>query len=594
MPETIDEKPDNQPFDGSVRLEVKRLLDMLPIAGYACDQDGLLIHYNAAAARLWGQSPRLLDPNQRFCGAYRLYLIDGTPLAHTDFAVAESLRTGRPVRDQQVVIGRPDGSRVRALASVEALHDDAGRIVGAINCLHEAAPVGDDNLAILQALPAAIYTTDAAGRITFYNDAAADLWGVRPELGKSEFCGSWKLYWPDGTPLPHDQCPMAMALREQKPNRGLEAVAERPDGSRVPFMPYPSPIFDDEGRLVGAVNMLIDLSELKRGEEVGFRLAAIVESTQDAIVSKTLDGIITSWNGAAEQLFGYTAEEAIGQPIMMLIPPDRTDEEVSIIGRVRRGVRVNSYETIRRRKDGSLVPVSLTVSPVRDRAGRVIGASKVARDITERRRVEEQRELLLREMNHRVKNLFSLANGMVALSTRSAKTPQEMADIVQGRILALASAHELTLPSFSRDGKMAHKATTLKALLMAIVAPHVGLIGDGERVLFHGPDVPVGQQAVTNFALLLHELTTNAAKYGALASPEGRIDVTSAEEQGLLRLVWREHGGPALEGGPQSEGFGSKLAKQAVTGQFGGDILYRWNREGLTVELTLQRDRLAQ
>ena len=118
---------------------------------------------------------------------------------------------------------------------------------------------------LVRALPAAIYTTDARGRITFYNDAAAELWGSRPEIGKSEWCGSWKLYWPDGTPLPHDECPMAVALKTGRAVRGVEAVAERPDGTRVPFMPYPTPLFDASGRLIGAVNMLVDLTDRMQG-----------------------------------------------------------------------------------------------------------------------------------------------------------------------------------------------------------------------------------------------------------------------------------------------------------------------------------------
>ena len=120
---------------------------------------------------------------------------------------------------------------------------------------------------LLDALPAAVYTTDAEGRITFYNDAAAELWGQRPALGSSEWCGSWKLLRPDGTPMAHDECPMAVALKEQRPVRGLEAIAERPDGTRVPFLACPTPLFDEAGRLTGAVSMLVDISERKRTED---------------------------------------------------------------------------------------------------------------------------------------------------------------------------------------------------------------------------------------------------------------------------------------------------------------------------------------
>ena len=127
---------------------------------------------------------------------------------------------------------------------------------------------------VLDALPAAVYTTDAAGRITYYNQAAADLAGRRPELGKDEWCVTWRLYWPDGTPLPHDQCPMAAALKENRPIRGVEAILERPDGTRTAFLPFPTPMRDASGALVGAVNMLVDIDERKRTD------AALAEETQ--------------------------------------------------------------------------------------------------------------------------------------------------------------------------------------------------------------------------------------------------------------------------------------------------------------------------
>ena len=148
---------------------------------------------------------------------------------------------------------------------------------------------------LLEALPAAVYTTDAAGRITYYNQAAADLWGHRPNLGTDEWCGSWKLYWPDGTPLPHDQCPMAMALKENRAIRGMEAVAERPDGTRVPFIPYPTPLHDAAGALVGAVNMLVDISERKRAEE------------QQALLIRELHHRVKNTLATVQAIMGSTA-----------------------------------------------------------------------------------------------------------------------------------------------------------------------------------------------------------------------------------------------------------------------------------------------
>jgi PAS domain S-box-containing protein len=190
---------------------------------------------------------------------------------------------------------------------------------------------------LLQALPAAIYATDAAGHITFYNEAAAELWGCRPEIGKSEFCGSWKLYWPDGRPMAHNQCPMALTLRERREIRGMEAIAERPNGTLVHFVPYPTLLYDCADTLIGAVNMLIDVNDRKRADISAQRLASIVEFSDDAIVSKDLNGIITSWNRGAERLFGYTEQEVIGKPVTILMPPDRINEEPEILERVRRG-----------------------------------------------------------------------------------------------------------------------------------------------------------------------------------------------------------------------------------------------------------------
>jgi PAS domain S-box-containing protein len=149
---------------------------------------------------------------------------------------------------------------------------------------------------LLEALPAAIYTTDAAGRITFYNEAAAEFWGHSPTLGTSEWCGSWKLYRPDGTPLAHADCPMAMALKENRPIRGVEAIAERPDGTRVPFIPYPTPLYDENGRLVGAVNMLVDISDRKHAE------------TQHSMLVREVHHRVRNTLAIAQAIVGSTAK----------------------------------------------------------------------------------------------------------------------------------------------------------------------------------------------------------------------------------------------------------------------------------------------
>ena len=440
---------------------------------------------------------------------------------------------------------------------------------------------------IFDAVAEAIYTTDAEGRITYYNRAAAELWGVCPEIGKSEFCGSWKLYYPDGSPLPHSECPMALALSERRAVRGMTAIAERPDGTQVPFLAAPTPVFDADGELIGAVNILVDLSEYRGRDEAARRYAAIVEYSDDAIVAKDLKGLITAWNRGAERLFGYAAAEAIGKPIAMLIPPDLPDEEPSILARIRLGEHVEHYETTRQRKDGTRVEISLTVSPIKDEQGRVIGASKIARDITERRRAEEQRRLLLREMDHRAKNMLALAGSLVSASARSETTVRGLSSAVSARLSALGHAHSLVLNSTADDINREKATTTLHALIETILAPY----RERTNITVSGADAPVGRQVISSLALLLHEFATNAAKYGALSTAGGRISISVVEQAADIVLTWVEQGGPLVEP-PRKEGFGSLLVKTTISGQLGGCASYDWHGDGLTITISIPKERL--
>jgi PAS domain S-box-containing protein len=761
---------------------------------------------------------------------------------------------------------------------------------------------------LLQALPAAVYTTDAAGRITFYNEAAAELWGCRPVLGKDEWCGSWRLYWPDGTPMPHDQCPMAVALREDRVVRGAEAIVERPDGSRVHIQPFPTPLRDSAGRLIGAVNMLIDITERKRmdermrasesryrgifknigvavweqdlseildlfdeirangatdvrayfrshpdrlaeaierarirdlndyalklfeadrkedllgslgdvllpetgrvfvdelvalwegrhyfesettlrtlkgrrievlftvafegercehslvsiidisarrtaergwqeqtyyldtlnrvskvissnldleqvvqtvtdiatvlsgakygaffynvtdeaGErytlyalsgasredfakfpvprntplfEATFRgtgivrsddirkdprygkngphfgmpeghvpvvsylavpvvsrsgevhgglffghdqpgvfserahnivagiaahaaiaidnanllralqteaadrdraelsaqlLASIVESSDDAIVSKDLNGIVTSWNRGAERVFGYTDEEMIGRPIITLIPEDHHDEEAEILARIRRGERIDHYDTVRRRKDGSLIDISLTVSPLRDADGRVVGASKIARDITERKRSEQQKNLLLNEIKHRMRNTIATVQAIASQSLRGA--PKEQQASFVARLRALGNAHDLLSDENWNQAQ-------LRDVAYRALDPFQD---HRDRLMINGPDVWLDARKAATLAMAFHELATNASKYGAWSNAAGQVsirwDVHDNGEQRQVRVTWQETGGPPVKQ-PRRKGFGSRLIQSSFGNGTGG------------------------
>jgi PAS domain S-box-containing protein len=278
----------------------------------------------------------------------------------------------------------------------------------------------------IHALPAAVYTCDEHGRVTLYNQAAAALWGREPEIGRDLWCGSWKIYRPNGTPLPLDECPMAVTLREGRPIEGEEIIIERPDGTKRHILPHPQPIRNSSGNIAGAVNMLIDITDRERAEEAIAHLASIVTSSDDAIIGKDLRGIVTSWNRGAERVFGYTADEMIGQPVSRLIPPDRHNEEPGILARIAAGESIDHYETIRRRKEGTDFHVSLTVSPVINPQGRIIGASKIARNITEQKRAEQDlqqsREELRRALDFEEAMVSSMGEGLYTVNGQGVVT----------------------------------------------------------------------------------------------------------------------------------------------------------------------------
>ena len=435
-------------------------------------------------------------------------------------------------------------------------------------------------------------------------------------------------------------------------------------------------------------------------------LAAIVESSDDAIVSKALDGTITSWNFAAQSLFGYTADEVVGRPISILAAPDRENEMPAILKRIRRGEKVQRYETVRRRRDGSLVDVSLTVSPIRDETGRIVGASKIARDITERKhaeqglrqseerfrnlanavpdivwtadpdgtmtfandrwlhfcgiapeqnarewpelvvhpddherclaqwtralregtdyeievrnrrhdgeyrwfltraapvrdaggritawfgsttdihdrkQAEERQRRLTSELSHRVKNLLSVVQVLAERSASKTTSVAECIKAFRGRLQALSAGHNALIAGHWNWASLA-------SLVQTTLEPY---LTEGDRVHLDVQDLRLDPEIALTLAIGFHELATNAAKYGALSSPNGRImlvgRVDAGERGDELHLTWQEDGGPAVEP-PTAAGFGTTMLSHALEYQHKGRTELDWRREGLVCRITL-------
>jgi PAS domain S-box-containing protein len=306
------------------------------------------------------------------------------------------------------------------------------------------------------------------------------------------------------------------------------------------------------------------------------RIASIVDTSADAIVSKNLDGTITTWNQGATRLFGYMAEEIIGRNVSILIPPDRQDEERAIIERIQRGERIEHYETIRRRKDGILVPISLSVSPVKGSDGKIVGASKVARNISERKQKDEHIALLSREVDHRSKNLLSLVQATVRLA--HGDTPDALKRAIEGRIRALANVHSLL-------GKAHWIGVDIRSLVTGELSPY---FAEGKsRAELDGPALLLKSRSAQAVGLALHELTTNAVKYGALSANAGRVKVGwSLAANGMLVIVWTEYNGPPVKT-PSGRGFGTLVVQQIVKGELKGKADFDWRPDGLICTLTL-------
>jgi len=372
-------------------------LDAIPTGFCVCAADSALVRYNSRAIEIWGRTPRIGDSSEQPGRIFLRYTPDGEPLPFASTPVGSAMRSGQRVLGAELIVERPDAVRIPVLMNVEPLKDESGCVIGAVCSFQElterkrveqALRQSEADLqAVINRTPFMLVRCGADMRYRFISQAYAK-WIGRPReeiVGRTiaEILGEKGF----ATLHPH----IAEVLSGHAVDFECDIEFNSGVGRRRLHIAY-RPETDTAGKVDGWIASLLDITEQSHAVQAREQLASIVQTSGDAIISKNLQGVIISWNRAAEQLFGYAAEEAVGRPITILIPENLQDEETEILARVRRGESIQHYETVRRRKDGSGIDVSLSVSPVKDANGTIVGASKIARDITARKRNEESLE----------------------------------------------------------------------------------------------------------------------------------------------------------------------------------------------------------
>ncbi len=330
----------------------------------------------------------------------------------------------------------------------------------------------------------------------------------------------------------------------------------------------------------GAVITFVDVSERKRHEQARSRLAAIVDSSQDAIIGHDIDGMVTSWNDGARRLLGTLAAEAVGQPMPDLVRRALPWKWADMLQSLQRGEQLPAFECAGTGDRGQTIELLVTISPVREGGGRVAGVSLVARDISARKAAEQKAALLLGELDHRVKNILAIVSAVISQTLKTTTTPEAFAAEVSGRVQAIAKAHSLLTQSGQGE-------VSLRAILRTELAPYDR--GDG-NVVVGGPDVALTPRAGLALAMAIHELVSNAVKYGALSTGSGTLtiqsEVASFPDSTTFMLAWTESGGPAVQT-PTRRGFGTTLIERTLTHELDATVVREFAAGGLRCTIAI-------
>lgn len=353
------------------------------------------------------------------------------------------------------------------------------------------------------------------------------------------------------------------------------------DGTYRWFLSRAMPIRDPDGNIVRWFGTNTDITKERDAAARDAQLATIVSTSADAIISLSLEGEILSWNPGAERLLGYNADEVVGRSETLLFPEGNENEFRIKYAQLREGKSVQR-ESVRVHKDGTLVDVDVSAAPILRSDGRLIGYSAVLRDITESKRADARMRLVTRELSHRTKNLLAVIVSMVRQTARMCTDTEAFQNELVQRLHAMAASHDLLV---AEDWAGA----SLRSLIDAVLEPFGGSFVKVVQV--DGPDIFLNANAIQNFALALHELATNAAKYGAMSVPTGRVDISwklesREDNRSVLNFTWTEVGGPPVKR-PQRTGFGHVVVDRVIARALEADVSYQFEEPGVVWSISM-------
>jgi PAS domain S-box-containing protein len=460
--------------------------------------------------------------------------------------------------------------------------------------LEQALRASDE---ILELLPIATCVCDAVGRIVQYNHRATELWGRAPEPGQSHdsFVAQCRFFGGEGEELPHSK--MAEVLKSGRAIRDEEVTVVRTDGKEIVVLLNIDPLINPQGRLVGAISCFQDVTERKRMvdaldrsqhdlREQEERWSATYEHAAIGIVELDAEGRFIRVNEAICAIVGGTREELLTWRLQGRTHPDDRDVDDELYRRQVAG-DIGFYSIEKRfiRRDGRVIWIAVRSSTVRDDGGHFLYGVRVVQDVTERKEAEERQKLLIDELNHRVKNTLATVQSLATQTARGTHSPEEFRQAFEGRLIALSQAHDqLTRRHW--------KNADLRDIVEAATAPHITRSQD--QMVISGEPVTVTPRVALTLALGLHELTTNATKYGALSAPAGRVEVAWRVERhtprpSALRIEWRERSGPPVVP-PKQRGFGTRFVEGSVASELQGKARIQYEPDGLICTMDIPLD----